>query len=150
MWTPPRGRATAPAATTTSLFSHRTVSETKSPEAAFRAGITEDARPWGKFRRFPHENVSSIKIITVDPGGRLSLQYHEGRAEFWVVLDAGLEITAGERVWEPAPSEEIFIARGTPHRLRNKGAAPARVMEIWLGPSSESDIVRISDDYRRK
>jgi len=23
-------------------------------------------------------------------------------------------------------------------------------MEVWLGPSSESDIVRLSDDYDRK
>lgn len=125
------------------------MSEKKSPEADFRAGIAEDVRPWGRFRRFPHEGVSSLKIITVDPGGRLSLQYHEGRAEFWVVLDRGLEVTAGDRVWEPAPNEEIFISRGTPHRLRNKGGAPARVMEIWLGPSSESDIVRVEDDYGR-
>lgn len=125
------------------------MSETKTPEAAFRAGILEDRRPWGKFRRFPHEGVSSVKIITVAPGGRLSLQYHRGRAEFWVILDAGLEVTAGDRVWEPAPDEEIFIANGTPHRIRNKGDAPARVMELWLGPSAESDIVRLSDDYDR-
>lgn len=126
------------------------MSETKSPEAAFRAGITEDARPWGKFRRFPHEGVSSVKIITVSPGGRLSFQYHHGRSEFWVVLDAGLEVTVGDRAWQPAPDEEIFIAAGTPHRVRNKGTAPARVMEIWLGPSTEEDIVRIEDDYCRR
>ncbi len=125
------------------------MSDTKSPEDAFRAGVTEDVRPWGKFRRFPHESVSSIKIITVEPGARLSLQYHAGRAEFWVALDPGLEVTAGGRSWEPAPNEEIFIPRGTPHRLRNKGTRPARVMELWLGPSSESDIVRLDDDYRR-
>ncbi len=126
------------------------MSDTKSPEAAFRAGVEENVRPWGKFRRFPHEGVSSIKIITVGPGARFSLQYHEGRAEFWVALDPGLEVTAGERVWEPAPDEEIFIPRGTPHRLRNKGTRPARIMELWLGPSSESDIVRLDDDYRRR
>jgi hypothetical protein len=27
---------------------------------------------------------------------------------------------------------------------------PARIMEFWLGPSAESDIVRLSDDYHRK
>ena len=119
-------------------------------EAAFRGGIVEDVRPWGKFRRFPHEGASSIKIISVGPGGRLSLQYHNGRDEFWVVLDPGLEITVGERVWQAAPDEEIFIRRRTPHRVRNVGDAPARVMEIWLGPSAESDIVRLSDDYHRE
>jgi mannose-6-phosphate isomerase-like protein (cupin superfamily) len=126
------------------------VSDKPTPEAAFRARIVEDVRPWGKFRRFPHEGASSVKIITVEPGGRLSLQYHEGRDEFWVVLDAGLEITVGERVWTAAPDEEVFIPRRSPHRVRNAGGKPARFMEIWIGDSAESDIVRLSDDYNRK
>jgi len=125
------------------------VSENKSPETVYRAGIVEDIRPWGKFRRFPHEDAGSVKIITVEPGGRLSLQYHDGRAEFWVVLDPGLEVTVGDRVWLAAPNEEILIPRRAPHRMRNVGQAPARVMEIWIGQSAESDIVRIEDDYGR-
>ncbi len=126
------------------------MSEKTPPEASFRNGIIEDVRPWGKFRRFPHADAGSIKIITVEPGGRLSLQYHEGRAEFWVVLDAGLEITVGDRVWLAAPNEEIVIPRRVAHRARNAGTAPARFMEIWIGRSAESDIVRLSDDYSRK
>jgi mannose-6-phosphate isomerase-like protein (cupin superfamily) len=126
------------------------VSDKPTSEAAFRGRIIEDIRPWGKFRRFPHEGASSVKIITVNPGERLSLQYHNGRDEFWVVLDAGLEITVGERVWRAAPDEEIFIPRGTAHRVRNTGDKPARFFEIWIGDSAESDIVRLSDDYRRK
>ena len=125
------------------------MSEKIPPEAAYRDGIVEDVRPWGKFRRFPHENVRSVKIITVDPGGRLSLQYHEGRAEFWVVLDPGLEVTVGDRVWLAAANEEVVLPRRAPHRLRNTGQAPARVMEIWIGRSSEEDIVRLQDDYDR-
>ena len=125
------------------------MSEKTSSEAAYRGRIVEDVRPWGKFRRFPHEGASSIKIITVRPGGRLSLQYHNGRDEFWVVLDAGLEITLGDRVWAAAPDEEVFIPRRAPHRVRNAGDKPARFMEIWIGDSAESDIVRLSDDYDR-
>jgi mannose-6-phosphate isomerase len=126
------------------------VSEKIPPESGFSAGIVEDVRPWGKFRRFPHQDVSSVKIITVEPGGRLSFQYHEGRAEFWVVLDPGLEVTLGDRVWLAVPNEEFVIPRRAPHRVRNVGDKPARVMELWLGPSSETDIVRLSDDYHRK
>jgi mannose-6-phosphate isomerase len=126
------------------------VSAKTSPEDGFKGRIVEDVRPWGRFRRFPHEDAGGIKIITVEPGGRLSLQYHEGRAEFWVVLDAGLEITVGERVWQAAPNEEIVIPRKTAHRVRNVGTAPARFMEIWIGQSSEADIVRLQDDYHRE
>ena len=126
------------------------MSERKNPEDSFRSRIIEEVRPWGRFRRFPHEDAGSVKIITVEPGGRLSLQYHDGRAEFWVVLDPGLEVTVGDRVWRAAPNEEVVIPRRAPHRLRNAGRAPARVMEIWIGQSAESDIVRLEDDYDRK
>ena len=119
------------------------------PYDAFKEGILEDHRPWGKFRRFPHEGVSSIKIITVNPGGILSLQYHHLRDEFWLVLDDGLEVTAGDRVWRPAAGEEIWIPKGTRHRARGVGDKPARFMELWIGPSEESDIVRIEDAYNR-
>jgi mannose-6-phosphate isomerase len=116
---------------------------------SFKQEIKEDIRPWGKFRSFPHQQARSIKIITVNPGGALSLQYHHHRSEFWVVLDKGLEITVGDRVWQPEKNEEIFISRKTPHRLRSIGQEQARVMEIWLGDSDESDIVRMQDEYGR-
>jgi len=122
----------------------------KSGEQDFRRRVLEDIRPWGKFRQFPHEQAGSIKIITVNPGGTLSLQYHDRRAEFWVILDAGLEVTVGDRVWKPEPNEEVYIPQGAAHRLRNMGKAPARVMEIWIGRSGESDIVRLEDVYGRK
>jgi mannose-6-phosphate isomerase len=124
----------------------------KSPsddERAYRDAILEDQRPWGRFRSYPHRDAAAIKIITVDPGGTLSLQYHARRAEFWIALDEGLEITVGERTWRPARGEEIYIPRGTAHRLRSAGTAPARIMEIWLGDSDESDIVRLDDVYGR-
>lgn len=125
----------------------------KSPsdeEKDFRARILEDIRPWGRFRVYPHESAGSLKIITVNPGASLSLQYHRRRAEFWIALDEGLEITVGERTWRPRRNEEIYIPREAVHRLRGAGPEPARVMEIWLGDSAEDDIVRLADDYGRK
>ncbi|MFO7866932.1 MAG: phosphomannose isomerase type II C-terminal cupin domain [Candidatus Aminicenantes bacterium] len=115
----------------------------------FKADITQEVRPWGKFRCFPHQKAGALKIITVNPGGVLSLQYHHHRSEFWVVLDEGLEMTLGEKVWKTKPNEEIFIPAETPHRIRNTGSKTARIMEIWIGPSAEEDIVRLQDDYGR-
>jgi mannose-6-phosphate isomerase len=121
----------------------------KDAEAEFRRKVFEDLRPWGKFRSFPHQKARSIKIITVNPGGTISLQYHLRRSEFWVVLDRGLEVTVGDKVWRPKKNEEIFIPRRIPHRLCCRGREPGRVMEIWLGDSEESDIVRLKDAYGR-
>ncbi|OGD20160.1 MAG: mannose-6-phosphate isomerase [Candidatus Aminicenantes bacterium RBG_13_59_9] len=111
--------------------------------------ITEEVRPWGKFRSYPHRSTGSLKIITVRPGRALSLQYHHRRSEFWVVLDSGLEMTLGRRVWRPRRGEEIFIPCRTPHRLRCVGRRPGRVMELWIGRSNEADIVRLKDDFGR-
>lgn len=124
----------------------------KSPpkKNVYEAEIFEDIRPWGKFRSFPHLHASSIKIITVTPGGILSLQYHRKRSEFWVALDKGLEITVGEKIWQLEINEEIFIPIKTAHRVRNTGKEPARILEIWLGPSEENDIVRMQDSYGRE
>jgi mannose-6-phosphate isomerase-like protein (cupin superfamily) len=119
-------------------------------ERLYREKIIEDIRPWGKFRAYPHQKARSTKIITINPGGTLSLQYHDHRREFWVILDDGLEVTLGERTWRPTAGEEVFIPAKAPHRLRCLGQKPARVMEIWIGVSSESDIVRLEDVYGRK
>ena len=125
------------------------MASTDDAERTFRERVLEDVRPWGKFRAYPYELGSSVKIITVEPGKALSLQYHERRAELWVVLDPGLEVTVGERVLRPAPDEELFIPRRALHRLRNLGPRPARIMEIWIGDPDESDIVRVQDDFGR-
>ena len=115
----------------------------------FKKGIVEDIRPWGKFRSFPHRPAGSIKIITVNPGETLSLQYHKNRGEFWVVLDKGLEVTVGNKVWQPETNEEIFIPAQVPHRMKCIGDSASRIMEIWIGDSDESDIVRLEDKYGR-
>ena len=116
----------------------------------FQKAITEEIRPWGKFRSFPHDQAGSIKIITVKSGETLSLQYHKKRSEFWIILDEGLEVTAGDQVWQPVVNEEIFIPLKVPHRVRCIGQKPARIMEIWIGKSEESDIIRLEDAYGRK
>ena len=122
----------------------------KAKSLQYQDDIWEDHRPWGKFRSFPHGPVSSIKIITVNPSESLSLQYHNHRSEYWIVLDSGLEVTVGEKTWAAEANEEIYIPEKTSHRMRGIGQAPARILEFWLGDSEESDIVRLEDSYGRK
>lgn len=119
-------------------------------EQQFQDGIIEDIRPWGKFRSYPHQKASSVKIITVNPGQALSLQYHNNRSESWIILDEGLEVTVGDRVWKPAKNEEITIPRKAEHRVSNTATESARFLEFWLGDSDETDIVRLVDSYGRK
>ena len=105
-----------------------------------------DRRPWGMFERFTLNERSTVKIITVDPGQRLSLQSHTSRSEWWTALDAGLTVDIGGRSWEPAVGEQVWIAQGTAHRASNRGSAPVR---FAFGHFDEDDIERLHDDYAR-
>src|SRR5258706_508284 len=58
--------------------------------------VITDQRPWGSFERFTLNESSTVKLIYVQPGERLSLQRHESRDELWVALDPGA-IFEGER-----------------------------------------------------
>jgi mannose-6-phosphate isomerase-like protein (cupin superfamily) len=114
------------------------------------SSIYQESRPWGGFRRYTHNQISTVKIITVNPGEILSLQYHHHRDELWVALDRGLKVTLGERNWEPEPYEEIFIPRGTNHRMAGVGEKSGRWLEISFGEFNEEDIVRLEDRYNRE
>jgi mannose-6-phosphate isomerase len=120
------------------------------PQADLISNIYEEERPWGRFRRYTHNQLSTVKIITVNPGHVLSLQYHHKRDELWVALDPGLRITLADQVWEPQPYEEIFIPHGTRHRVAGVGNEPSRWLEISFGEFDENDIVRLEDSYGRK
>jgi mannose-6-phosphate isomerase len=106
-------------------------------------------RPWGNFQQFVSNERVTVKIITVDPGHRLSLQTHDHRGEFWQVLDVPIEVTVGERTWSAAPGEAVWVPCHAVHRMANKGDQPGRLLEIAFGDFDEADIVRLQDDYAR-
>ena len=106
-------------------------------------------KPWGSFDQFTLNESSTVKILTVDSGQRLSLQSHQQRYEYWLAVDDGLiaEIDGVDH-WL-AIGEEITIAQGTRHRLRYEGNGQGRVLEISFGTFDEGDITRYADDYHR-
>ena len=106
-------------------------------------------KPWGSFERYTHNLPSTVKVITVASGGTLSSQYHHKRDELWVVLDAGARVELGGEVLEPGAGEELFIPRGTVHRLSAGGEEPVRLLEVSFGEFDEGDIVRLDDVYGR-
>ncbi|WP_338749951.1 phosphomannose isomerase type II C-terminal cupin domain [Janibacter alittae] len=114
-----------------------------------RRSIFVSERPWGRFEQFTSNQTTTVKIVTVAPGHRLSLQTHEYRGEFWQVLDGPLDVTVGDRSWTAGTGEKVWVPPGAVHRMGNSGDAPARILEIGFGDFDESDIVRLEDDYRR-
>lgn len=111
-------------------------------------GYTNEARPWGTFERFTLNEPTTVKIITVSAGKKLSLQTHANRDEFWFIIGGAGYITIGSKVKETHIGDEFFVPRGTPHRAVG-GAENLRFLEICFGEFDESDEVRIEDDYDR-
>ena len=111
--------------------------------------ILMSQRPWGEFQQFVCNEQVTVKIITVRPGHRLSLQRHDHRGELWQVLDVPIDMTVGDRQWTAARGETVWVPRGAVHRMANPGRFPGRVLEIAFGSFDEDDIHRLEDDYSR-
>ncbi|MEU6040106.1 MULTISPECIES: phosphomannose isomerase type II C-terminal cupin domain [Actinomadura] len=110
--------------------------------------VEVDRRPWGSFERFTHNEASTVKVIHVAPGQRLSLQRHRHRDELWVALDPGAVFEVDGRRLLPEVGERVFIRAGQTHRLGSSGPA-VRVLEIAFGHFDEDDIERLEDAYGR-
>lgn len=107
-------------------------------------------RPWGSFQQFATNVQCTVKIITVSPGCRLSLQKHQHRGEMWQVLDVPIDITVDDRQWTAQVGEMIWVPVGAEHRMSNlDGERPARLLEVAFGHFDEDDIERLQDDFAR-
>lgn len=106
-------------------------------------------RPWGQFQQFVSNETVTVKIITVQPGHRLSLQQHEHRGEMWQVLDCPIDIQVGDRRWTAHQGDTVWVPHGAVHRMGNSGDVAGRLLEVAFGHFDESDIHRLEDDYVR-
>jgi mannose-1-phosphate guanylyltransferase/mannose-6-phosphate isomerase len=107
-------------------------------------------RPWGRYTVMDAGPGYQVKQIVVDPGKRLSLQWHQHRAEHWVVVQGAARITIGQETRLVKVNQSVFVPLKTPHRLENPGPEPLRIIEIQTGSYlGEDDIVRLADDFWR-
>ena len=107
-----------------------------------------EERPWGKFIQFTHNEPSTVKILVVNPGEELSLQYHERREEFWHVISGNGKLIIGENELDIVPGKNYLVPRGAQHTIRG-GSEGVQVLEIATGDFDEDDIVRLKDKYHR-
>lgn len=133
-------------------------------------------KPWGAYIRlnnrdaerymdtfFPeleHEIVGELspKILIVEPGKRLSWQYHHRRAESWLFVTGGYYYQSdtdelGDKKSATA-GDSVQFQQGERHRLVGGDTQMTVVAEIWQHTdpnalSDEDDIVRVQDDFNR-
>lgn len=112
--------------------------------------MEHDIRPWGEYWVLEDAPTHKVKRIQVNPGGRLSLQYHHKRAEVWIIVSGTATVTLNDEVKEYFPGEVVRIPRGANHRIANYTEKDLMFIEVQYGDYfGEDDIVRIEDDYKR-
>jgi mannose-6-phosphate isomerase len=109
-------------------------------------------KPWGHELIWAHTDRYVGKVISINPGNRLSLQYHEKKDESVFVLSGvlrlHLENDAGElEVHDLAPGEHQRVQVGRRHRFE---AVDAVVEVLEVSTPELDDVVRLSDDFGRE
>ncbi len=109
-------------------------------------------KPWGNELIWAHTDRYVGKIITIDPGKRLSLQYHELKDESLIVLEGTLRLHLegddGEiRLHDLEPGENSRIPVGKKHRFE---ALDKQVRLVEVSTPEIDDVVRLSDDFGRE
>lgn len=110
--------------------------------------ITYDKRPWGSEEIFTNNEPSTVKILTINPGQRCSLQYHQHRKEFWKLIEGEAIFELDGKKIEAKIGDEYTVEAKMTHRFGGKDK-PAKILEISFGAFDENDIVRLEDDYGR-
>ena len=108
-------------------------------------------KPWGYEVRWAITDRYLGKIIHVDKGCKLSLQYHERKDESLLVLrgelDLVLEDDSGElRTHRLVAGESARIHTGRRHRF----IAAEDVDLVEVSSPEIDDVVRLEDDYGRE
>lgn len=110
--------------------------------------IFQDERPWGNFRQFTHNQLSTVKILTLKPNESLSLQSHKLRSEFCRVLSGSGIIEIDGNKYEVKTGDEKLVPTGAKHRVV-AGPEGLAYLEIAIGDFEENDEIRYEDKYGR-
>lgn len=108
-------------------------------------------KPWGRERILVVNDKYALKILEVDAGHRLSLQYHERKCETMYCLYGygKLFISADgfDRELDMLPGRYITILPEQVHRLEAGEHSPVIILEA--SSPELNDVVRLEDDYKR-
>jgi mannose-6-phosphate isomerase len=102
-------------------------------------------KPWGYELRWAATDRYLGKVLHVNRGEALSLQYHERKDE-WIMLASGvLDLELDGRVHRLGPGDTAHITPGTRHRMT--AVEDCDVFEV--STPDMDDVVRLEDRYGR-
>ncbi len=115
-------------------------------------GIRIIDKPWGREIAYAYTELYLGKIIEVNAGAQLSLQYHREKDETVYVLEGTVRLVIGEsedalETRELHPGDAARIKPGVVHRFQ----APHRDVRILeVSTPHPDDVVRLQDDFGRQ
>lgn len=108
-------------------------------------------KPWGSEEIWAHTPDYVGKLIHIDSGKRLSLQYHDQKVETIRVIRGRLRLHFGEsadtidsRILEPG--DTAHVPAGMVHRFE----ALVDTDLIEVSTAQLDDVIRVEDDYGRE
>ena len=126
------------------------VAKLKSKGVAQAENLPRDYRPWGWYESIAIGPRFQVKRIVVNPGGTLSLQSHNHRAEHWIVVEGTAKVTIDDDVKIVTENQSVYIPLGAIHRMENPSKLPLTLIEVQTGSYfGEDDIIRYEDVYAR-
>lgn len=108
-------------------------------------------KPWGFYKTNILNDFYQSKVLSVLPLQKLSLQSHEHRDEYWVVVHGQGEIIIDDKTIDVKSGSYVAIKRKQKHRVINTSNSENLIInEVQIGDYlGEDDIVRYDDAYGR-
>ncbi len=103
-------------------------------------------KPWGHEIIFTRAKKYAGKLLVIEKGRRLSLQFHRYKHESLLVLRGRLKLLLGTKTQTIGPGKAFAIPPKTIHRFE---ASQGRVTLIEVSTPELWDVVRLQDDYGR-
>ena len=111
------------------------------------AKVERVQKPWGHEIIFARAKKYVGKILVIEKGHRLSLQYHRRKHESLMVLRGKLGLRLARKTRVVGPGTAFTIPPKTIHRFE---APQGRVTLIEVSTPELWDVVRLQDDYGRR
>jgi len=112
--------------------------------------VRKVAKPWGHELIFAENERYAGKVLHLEAGQALSLQYHERKDETLMVLQG--EVTLSVEV--EGEMRDIRLRSGEAHRIRpgvrHRLTADAAVDIVEVSSPELDDVVRLEDRYGRE
>ena len=104
-------------------------------------------KPWGYEIIWAETQDYVGKLLHINAGHRLSLQYHEIKEETVYVLSGTLYVYDDKgSITKLLPDESFHVKPGQVHRF---GANESSVQIMEVSTNHLDDVVRLADDYKR-